>query len=105
MTRNRGVNFQAFAIVSLEGGPGGPEPPRNLADQLTLFKPWGADYARNTTAMACQPLPIQNAIYTSDCIGCCYYNMTRTGWTVNDGCSLMLQRIANRTIERVTFRI
>jgi hypothetical protein len=49
VTRNRGVNFQALAMVSLEGGPGGPEPPRNLADQLTLFKPWGADYARNTT--------------------------------------------------------
>ena len=24
--------------------------PRNLADQLTLFKPWGVDYARLTTA-------------------------------------------------------
>ena len=22
---------------------------RNLADQLTLFKPWGGDYARHTT--------------------------------------------------------
>ena len=34
----------------LEGGPGGAEPPRNLADQLTLFKPRGADYAPHTTA-------------------------------------------------------
>ena len=41
---------------------GGPAPPQNLADQLTLFKPWGADYARHTTA---SPPRIQNAIYTS----------------------------------------
>ena len=24
--------------------------PLDLADQLTLFKPWGADYVRHTTA-------------------------------------------------------
>ena len=35
----------------------------NLADQLTLLKPWGADYARHTTASP--PPRIQNAIYTS----------------------------------------
>ena len=29
---------------------GGREPPQNLADQLTLFKPGGADYAPHTTA-------------------------------------------------------
>ena len=29
---------------------GGQEPPRNLADQLTLFKPGGADYTPHTTA-------------------------------------------------------
>ena len=34
----------------LEGVPGEPEPLRNLADQLILFKPWGADYARHITA-------------------------------------------------------
>ena len=28
----------------------GAEPPRNMADQLTLFKPRGADYAPHTTA-------------------------------------------------------
>ena len=38
-------------------------PPRNLADELTLFKPWGADYARYTTASP--PPRIHNAIYTS----------------------------------------
>ena len=43
-------------------GAGGPEPPRNLADQLTVFKPCGADYARYTTA---SPPLIQNAIHTS----------------------------------------
>ena len=31
-------------------GAGWAEPPRNLSDQLTLFKPWGTDYARNITA-------------------------------------------------------
>ena len=35
---------------------------QNLADQLTLFKPWGADYANHTTTSP----RIQNAIYTSD---------------------------------------
>ena len=34
-----------------------------MAGQLTLFKPWGADYARHTTAPR-----TQNAIYTSDVI-------------------------------------
>ena len=34
-----------------------------MADQLTLFKPRGADYARQTTASP--PPRIQNAIYTS----------------------------------------
>ena len=29
---------------------GGGQSLRNLADQLTLFKPEGADYARHTTA-------------------------------------------------------
>ena len=33
-----------------------------MADQLTLFKPWGADYARQTTA---SPPWIQNAVHTS----------------------------------------
>ena len=33
-------------------------------DQLTLFKPWGSDYARHTTASP--PPRIQNAIYTSE---------------------------------------
>ena len=45
------------------GWAGGPEPSRNLADQLTLFKTRGADYSRHTTASP--PPPIQNAIYTS----------------------------------------
>ena len=54
------------------GGAGGAR-----ADQLTLFKPWGADYARHTTAsppgfkMLCTPLQmshkrpskITNALY------------------------------------------
>ena len=44
MTLHRGV---------ARGGPGGPQPPPppNVADQLTLFKPWGTDYARHTTAI------------------------------------------------------
>ena len=42
----------------LEGvGQGDRAPPlRNLEDQLTLFKPWGVDYAHHTT--------IQNPIYS-----------------------------------------
>ena len=32
------------------GGGGVARAARNLADQLTLLKPWGADYARHTTA-------------------------------------------------------
>jgi hypothetical protein len=35
-----------------------------LADQLTLFKPWGEDYACHNTASP-PPHRIQNAIYTS----------------------------------------
>ena len=36
---------------SSRGGSGeGAEPPRDLADQLTLFKPRGEDYAPHTTA-------------------------------------------------------
>jgi hypothetical protein len=31
-------------------GGGGAEPPRNLADQLTLFEPEWADFAPHTTA-------------------------------------------------------
>ena len=31
------------------GGPGGPEPPRILADQLTLFEPGWADFAPHNT--------------------------------------------------------
>ena len=49
--------------VARGGAGGGPEPSRNLADQLTLFKTRGADYSRHTTASP--PPPIQNAIYTS----------------------------------------
>ena len=33
-----------------KGGGGVARAARNLADQLTLLKPWGADYARHTTA-------------------------------------------------------
>ena len=32
------------------GGPRGQSPPRNLADQLTLFEPGWADFAPHTTA-------------------------------------------------------
>ena len=35
--------------VGGSGGPGGARAPRNLADQLTLFKPRGAHYARHAT--------------------------------------------------------
>ena len=31
--------------------------PLDLADQLTLFKPWGADYARHTTDSPHPPTP------------------------------------------------
>ena len=45
------------------GVRGGGQSPRNLADQLTLIKPRGADYTPYTTAL---PAPrIQKAIYTS----------------------------------------
>ena len=57
------MNSDELRGVARGGGGGGAEPPRNLADQLTLFKPWGADYARHTTA---SPHPIQNAIYSSE---------------------------------------
>ena len=32
------------------GGARGARAPPNLADQLTLFKPWGADYVHHNTA-------------------------------------------------------
>ena len=38
----------SYTEVWLEGG--GALAPRNLADQLTLFKPGGADYTPHTTA-------------------------------------------------------
>ena len=35
-----------YAEVYLDrGGAGGPEPPRNLVDQLTLFEPGWAEFA------------------------------------------------------------
>ena len=36
--------------VWLEGGPGGPEPPQTLADQLFPIRTRGANYAPHTTA-------------------------------------------------------
>ena len=38
-----------YTDVQLEGGQNPPPPPRNLANQLTLFKLLG-DYASHTTA-------------------------------------------------------
>ena len=47
-------------------GLGGCEPPRNLADQLTLFKPGEAGYAPQPLTLLQLPGPrIQNATYTS----------------------------------------
>ena len=45
--------------VGGSGGPGGARAPRNLADQLTLFKPRGAHYARHATTSPppAPPLP------------------------------------------------
>ena len=50
--------YQTLLFVTLaiglrgvaRGGGGGGRAPRNLVDQLTLFKPWGVDYAHHTTA-------------------------------------------------------
>ena len=42
---------------------GGPEPPWNLTDQLTLFKP-GGQIMSLTLLQAPLPLRIQNAVYT-----------------------------------------
>ena len=41
--------------VGGSGGPGGARAPRNLADQLTLFKPRGAHYARHATTSPPSP--------------------------------------------------
>ena len=46
-----------------KGRFGGGEGAWNLVDQLTLYKPRGADYAPHTTARP--PPRIQKAIYTS----------------------------------------
>ena len=43
--------------VGGSGGPGGARAPRNLADQLTLFKPRGAHYARHATTSPPPPRP------------------------------------------------
>ena len=39
-----------YTEVQLKGGPGGPESPRNLENQLTLFKPRWADFSPHTAA-------------------------------------------------------
>ena len=46
------INYEirADARGVAKGGGGVANAPRNLADQLTLLKPWGADYALHTTA-------------------------------------------------------
>ena len=45
------AHYATYVRVIARGGRGyrGPEPPRTLADYLTLFKLWGANYARHTT--------------------------------------------------------
>ena len=44
------VSHRGVARWGRGGGLRGLDPPRNLADQYTLFKPVGADYAPHTTA-------------------------------------------------------
>ena len=45
---HRGGN--EFIYRGVAGGGGGPESPRNMADQLTLFEPGWADFAPHNTA-------------------------------------------------------
>ena len=50
-TRDQSINIaQHRGVARGGGGLRGLEPPWNLAAQLTLFKPGGADFAPHTTA-------------------------------------------------------
>ena len=40
-----------------------PEPSRNLADQLTLSKPGGVDYAPHTTASPPRSTPLKGEVW------------------------------------------
>ena len=56
MTKAKRVRPQRLMLspycrgVASGGAGGATAPPRNLADQLTLFEPGGADFATHTTA-------------------------------------------------------
>ena len=54
------------------GGPGGPEPLRNLTNQLTLFKPGG-----QIMPLTLLPAPPDSKSYLHLCARCNEYNFTK----------------------------